>query len=102
MEKDEGKEEIAVIEDSIVAEEGEKFDAPQIPVMQLSIHALAGTAHPTNTFTLKVQIGKHWATALFDSGNDTSFISAKFAIKTNTPISTVSSMQVATANGKKC
>jgi hypothetical protein len=89
LQNDEGKEEIGVIEDGTLSEEAEFFDAEQVPIMQLSINALLSTSHITNTFTLKVQIGKHTATSLVDTGSDTSFINAKFALKTKHPISTI-------------
>jgi hypothetical protein len=55
METAEGKQELGVVQDGHTEEaEAEYFDAEQIPVMQLSLHALLGTAHPTNTFTLQV------------------------------------------------
>jgi hypothetical protein len=101
MESAEGKQELGVVQDGPTEEEeAEYFDAEQIPVMQLSLHALLGTAHPANTFTLQLQIGKHIATALVDTGTDVSFINAKFAIKANIVISPVSAVQVVVANGK--
>jgi hypothetical protein len=65
-----GKEEIGVVEDDTIAEDAEFFDAEQVPIMQLSINALLGTSHPTNTFTLQVQIGKHSAITLVDTRSD--------------------------------
>jgi hypothetical protein len=68
--------------------------------MQISINVVLGTSHLTNTFTLQVQIGKYVATALVDTGSDVSFINAKFAIKTQQPISHVHPVKVVAANGK--
>jgi hypothetical protein len=100
LQNDEGKEEIGVIEDGTLSEEAEFFDAEQVPIMQLSINALLSTSHITNTFTLQVKIGKHTATSLVDTGSDTSFINAKFALKTKHPISTIQPVKVVAANGK--
>jgi hypothetical protein len=100
MESANGKEEIGVVEDTVGEEEGEFFDAEQVPIMQLSTNALLGTSHPTNTFTLQVQIGTNWATALIDTGSDASFINAKFAIKHNLSTSEVPTVKVVAANGR--
>jgi hypothetical protein len=94
-----GKEELGVVEDAH-SEEVEYFDAEQVPVMQLSLQALLGTSHPTNTFTLQIHMGKSTAGALVDTGSDVSFIHPKFAIKTNQTISTVPTVKVVAANGK--
>jgi hypothetical protein len=58
MEDEHGKEEFGIVQDE-EAPEGEFFDVEQVPIMQLSINALMGTSHPTNTFTLQIQLGKH-------------------------------------------
>jgi hypothetical protein len=100
MENDEGQE-VAVIEDSAETDAKVIEDVPQIPVMQVSIHAVNETSHSTNTFVLKLQLGKHWATALVDIGSDASFVSAKFAVKANLKISLVKAATVVAANGKK-
>jgi hypothetical protein len=97
----EGQEEIAVVEDSADGVEQRDTTPPTIPIMQISLHAINGTSHRSNTFTLKVQMGKHWATTLVDTGSDASFINAKFAIKTNFSVSTVQTVKVAAANGNQ-
>lgn len=100
MENAEGKEEIGVILDNEEEAEPEYFDAEHIPVMQLSNNALLGTVHPTNTFTLQVQLGKHVATALVDTGSDASFVNAKFAIRAKLPTANVQTVKVIAANGR--
>jgi hypothetical protein len=89
MENSDGKEEIGVVEVTGGKDEGEFFDVEQILVKQLSLNALLGIAHPTNTFTSQVQLGKRVATALVDTGNDASFITSKLAVKAKQVISTV-------------
>lgn len=80
MEKD-GKEEMALVEDGETSDEGEYQDAEQIPTVQISMHALAGISSQARTFTLRLQLGSVFATALVDSGSDVSFVNAKFALK---------------------
>jgi hypothetical protein len=93
MSSAEGKEELGVVEDAQF-EDGEYFDVEQVLVMQISLQALLGTSHPTNTFTLQIYMGKSTASALVDTGSDVSFIHPKFAIKTNQTISTVPTVKV--------
>ena len=81
VENEEGKEEVAVIDDTTQSEDGEFYDAPPIPVAQVSMHALCGSTSSATVFTLKLQFGKITAVALIDSGSDISFINAKFATK---------------------
>ena len=76
-----GQEEVAVVEDSALSEDGEFQDAQQSPVHQISMHALCGTATMASAFTLRPHIGNKIATALVDTGSDISFMSAKFAVK---------------------
>jgi hypothetical protein len=100
MSTPDGKEELGVVEDVAAEDEAAFYDAEQVPVMQISTHALLGTAHPTNTFTLQVCIGQHLATTLIDTGSDATFISAKFAVKTKMAISDITPVKVVAANGK--
>lgn len=99
MENVEGHEEIAVVEDSTPSEPEEFHDAEPTPVQHLSMHALTGSFTAASTFTLKLQFGKHIATALVDTGSDISFMQAKFAIKSKCHISSVEKIKVAVANG---
>ena len=98
VENGEGQEVVAVVEDG-QASEAEFQDAETIPVVNVSMHAFVGTIPHIHTFTLKLTIGTVTATALVDSGSDSSFINAKFAIKSHCKISRVSPVQVAAANG---
>jgi len=99
MENVEGHEEFAVVEDSTPSEPEEFHDAEPTPVQHLSMHALTGSFTAASTFTLKLQFGKHIATALVDTGSDISFMQAKFAIKSKCHISSVEKIKVAVANG---
>lgn len=90
-----GKEEVAAVEDSTPSEEGEFFGAQQMPALQTSMHALYGTPTSATTFTLELLLGNQTAIALVDSGSDASFINGKFAVKSQTKTSVVSSVQVA-------
>jgi hypothetical protein len=100
MENAEGQEEISVVEDSTLSESEEFHDAEPTPVHNLSMHALTGSFTAASTFTLKLQFGKHVATALVDTGSDISFMQAKFAIQSKCQISTVDRVKVAVANGE--
>lgn len=99
VEDAQGKEEVAVVEDATNSEDGEYHDAQPHQVATVSMHALCGTLTASTTFTLKLHIGHHIATALVDTGSDISFINAKFAVKIKCHISNVSTVQVAAANG---
>jgi len=99
VENAEGKEEVAVVDDTTQSEDGEYFNAQPIPVAQVSMHALCGSTSHATVFTLKLKFGKHSATALVDTGSDISFINAKFAARHKFHISTTSPLQVAAANG---
>ena len=101
MENEEGKEEVAVIEDAELSEDPEFHDAETVPTVNISMHALTGLPSAASTFALKIHIGKYTAVALVDSGSDESFINAKFAVKTNCKITSVPRVNVAAANGKE-
>lgn len=81
VENAEGQEEVAVVDDNPTSEEGEYHDAQPHLVLNICMHALCGTLPDSNTFSLKVQIGKKTASALVDTRSDVSFINAKFAGK---------------------
>ncbi|CAN6347636.1 unnamed protein product [Urochloa humidicola] len=96
-----GYEEVAVIEDSSESEEAEFHDAQPMPTVNISMHALTGSVVNSNTFTLKLKIGKRTATALVDSGSDVSFINTKFALKPSCKVNVVDEVLVSAANGKQ-
>lgn len=100
VENADGHEEVSMVEDSTLSETKEFHDAE--PVHNSSMHDLTGSSTTANTFTLKIHIGKHIATALVDTGSDISFMQAKFAIKSNCKISTVEKIKIAGANGQPC
>jgi hypothetical protein len=99
MENSSGQEEVAVVEDTTLSEDGEFQDAQQSPIHQISMHALCGTASMASTFTLKFHIGNKIATALVDTGSDISFMSAKFAVKSKCAVQNVHAIQVAAVDG---
>jgi len=99
VETPEGKEEIAVVDDTTQSDDGEYFDATTIPISQVSMHALCGSTSSATMFTLKLQFDKHSSVALVDTGSDISFIDAKFATRHKFMISPTSPLQVAAANG---
>lgn len=101
VENAEGKEEVVVVEDGTSSDEAEFHDAQQLPTVQISMHALHGAPSHTSTFTLKLQIGSLTAIALVDSGNDVSFINAKFAVKSKCNISETDAVTVEAANGQE-
>jgi hypothetical protein len=101
IENDEGKEEVAVVEDAEHQEESEFHDAETIPTVNISMHALTGLPSSASTFALKLTLGKCTAIALVDSGSDESFINTKFALKANYSISPAPKVHVAAANGKE-
>ncbi|WVZ83699.1 hypothetical protein U9M48_030820 [Paspalum notatum var. saurae] len=78
---DQGREEVAVIEDSDQNEQEDSFWG--------------------STFILKINMGSKIATALVDTGSDTSFITPKFALKANCAIQPAPKIQVAAADGTK-
>ena len=101
VENSEGKEELAVIDDSGQSDDGEFFDAQPIPTAQVSMHVLCGATSNATTFTLKLQVGNKTVIALVDSGSDISFISAKFATKAQLKISQLPPLKVVAANGER-
>jgi len=54
VENAEGKEEVAVVDDSTQSEDGEYYDAKTVPVAQVSMHALCGSTTSATVFTLKL------------------------------------------------
>lgn len=83
VQNEEGKDEVAVVEDGDVSKEEVFHDTEQTPKLQISMHALMGTPSQATTFTLKLKVGNRTTTALVDTGSDASFMNAKFAIKAN-------------------
>jgi hypothetical protein len=49
------------------------------PELQLSMHALCGMRSAADTFTVSIQVGKHYATALVDTGSTTTLMTPQFA-----------------------
>ena len=54
VENAEGKEEVAVVDDSTQSEDGEYYDAKTVLVAQVSMHALCGSTTSATVFTLKL------------------------------------------------
>ncbi|WVZ49773.1 hypothetical protein U9M48_001102, partial [Paspalum notatum var. saurae] len=101
---DQGQKEVAVIEDS--DQNGQECfqdapEEPQIHTIHISQHAIQGTLSGASTFILKINMGSKMATALVDTGSDTSFITPKFALKANCAIQPAPKIQVAAADGTK-
>lgn len=65
------------------------------------MHALQGIVGGSNTFTLLLKVGNKLAAALVDSGSDASFMSAKFAAKSQCQIFVVPTVTVVVANGEE-
>lgn len=63
------------------------------------MHALQGTPSKASTFTLKLHFGDKTTIALVDSGNDASFINAKFAIRSKCPLVNIEPVRITAANG---
>jgi len=99
VENEEGKEEVAVMDDTTQSEDGEYFDAAAVPEAQVSLHALCGITSSAAVFTLTLKFGKSTAISLIDSGSDISFVNAKFATRHKFQISATSPLKVAAANG---
>jgi hypothetical protein len=100
VENAEGKEEVAVIEDTEPPEQQEQ-ETEMLATFQISTQALMGTPFIAGTFTLHLKIVTYWATALVDSGSDVFFISSKVSIKAHYDISEDSTIIVAAAQGKE-
>lgn len=67
-------------------------------LMQLSAHALEGTAGPA-TFSLLLQIANYKAVALVDSGSSHTFMNYKFAIASNLHLKPTNARKIAIAGG---
>jgi hypothetical protein len=68
--------------------------------LQLSMHALCGMKSAAHTFTVSIQVGKHYATALVDTSSTTTFMTPQFATLTASPTTSAKKMEVAVANGQ--
>jgi hypothetical protein len=101
VEDEDGKEEVAVIEDCDASTDPDTEAFQDIKTCKISVSAFSGTPTTANTFTLRLHIGSRVAVALVDSGSDVSFISSSFAIKSQCLITQVEGVKVAAAHGKQ-
>jgi hypothetical protein len=69
------------------------------PELQLSMHALCGMKSAADTFIVSIQVGKHYATALVDTGSTTTFMTPQFATLIACHTIPAKRMEVAVANG---
>jgi RNase P subunit RPR2 len=86
-------------EETNTAGHDQEPDEEQEPTLQISMHAISGTATKAKTFPLFVTIGSTKLVALIDSGSTRTFIDPSVISKTNALVQNHNPVQVTVANG---